>query len=124
VRSVSVLLVNIRIKALLYSSWFYREKSFDMHLFGASVSAERGGVTFIRLVHVSKYTKDQNTKTDGENGTNDEKVTTEGLKNTRKKPICDSRRNDRNSAISQRAAEKKRKEKGKTKFRSSRRWIL
>jgi hypothetical protein len=87
-----------------------------MHLFGASVSAERGGVTFIRLVHVSKYTKDQNTKTDGENGTNDEKVTTEGLKNTRKKPICDSRRNDRNSAISQRAAEKKRKGKNKIPF--------
>ena len=97
-----------------------------MHLFGASVSAERGG----RYIHPSrscvKIYERSKYKTDGENGTNDEKVTTEGLKSRerkyKKKPICDSRRNDRNSAISQRAAEKK--EKGKTKVRSSRRWIL
>ena len=91
-----------------------------MHLFGASVSAERGG----RYIHPSrscvKIYERSKYKTDGENGTNDEKVTTEGLKSRerkyKKKPICDSRRNDRNSAISQRAAEKKRKGKNKIPF--------
>ena len=65
-RSVSVLLVNIRIKAksliIIIVVGFTEKKVSICISLAHPFPLKEGGVTFIRLVHVSKYTKDQNTK--------------------------------------------------------------